>query len=195
MKKRSPASLIFAGVLLASHSTEAQSETAFGRECLAAAAFKLDGVIDYDKLKAASAIALCEKTLAEMPRDLSLLAFYSRALRKAGRNDDAARAARTSMDGGSRMNANAWGLGEDLKEAARLYRLVAEETPRKEDIPGYVSGLRDFEPFAKAARAMKVRPFYNGPDSVPFSCLRAKQILDPTRGSSALNDFYLACVK
>jgi hypothetical protein len=42
-----------------------------------------------------------------------------------------------------------------------------------------------------AARALRVKPFYDGPDAVPFSRLRAYLVPDPTRGNATFNDFYL----
>jgi hypothetical protein len=63
--------------------------------------------------------------------------------------------------------------------------------PRKTDVPGYSTSNPDLADFAEAARALKVSPFYEGPDSVPFSRMRATQVLDPTSKRS-LNDFYLA---
>jgi hypothetical protein len=62
---------------------------------------------------------------------------------------------------------------------------------KKTDVPGYSAGNPDLSDFAEAARALKVRPSYEGPDSVPFSRLRATQVLDPSSKRS-LNDFYLA---
>lgn len=63
--------------------------------------------------------------------------------------------------------------------------------PRREDIPGIAAGLPDFADWKEAARALKVSPFYTGAGAVPFSRLRATQILDPMRGQKSLNDFYL----
>src|SRR5262245_3503431 len=63
--------------------------------------------------------------------------------------------------------------------------------PRREDIPGIAAGLPDFADWKQAARALKVSPFYTGPDAVPFSRLRATQILDPMRGQKSFNDFFL----
>jgi hypothetical protein len=64
-------------------------------------------------------------------------------------------------------------------------------TPRRENIPGSAPGLPDFANWEEAARALRVEPFYAGPDPVPFSRLRATQILDPMRGQKSFNDFYL----
>jgi hypothetical protein len=63
--------------------------------------------------------------------------------------------------------------------------------PRREDIPGIAAALPDFADWKQAARALKVSPFYTGPDAVPFSRLRATQILDPMRGQKSFNDFFL----
>lgn len=76
------------------------------------------------------------------------------------------------------------------KKAARKMAARAP-MPRREDIPGIALGLPDFADWREAARALKVRPFYTGSDSVPFSRLRATQILDSAQGRRSLNDFYL----
>jgi hypothetical protein len=54
--------------------------------------------------------------------------------------------------------------------------------PRREDIPGIALRLPDLANWKEAARALKVRPFYTGAGSVPFSRLRATQILDSAQG-------------
>src|SRR5262249_43980292 len=51
--------------------------------------------------------------------------------------------------------------------------------PRRENIPGIAAGLPDFADWREAARALRVSPFFTGPNAVPFSRLRATQILDP----------------
>jgi hypothetical protein len=66
-----------------------------------------------------------------------------------------------------------------------------ETIPRRESIPGIAPGLPDFANWKEAARALRVEPFYAGPGAVPFSRLRATQILDPMRGQKSFNDFYL----
>ena len=63
--------------------------------------------------------------------------------------------------------------------------------PRPEDVPGYSKGCRDMTKFEEAARALRVSPFYRGPDCVPFSRLRATQVPDPARCNTPFNDFYL----
>ena len=63
--------------------------------------------------------------------------------------------------------------------------------PRRENIPGYSANCRDSCNWEEAARALRVSPFYDGPDSVPFSRLRATQVPDPARGNVSFNDFYL----
>lgn len=68
---------------------------------------------------------------------------------------------------------------------------AAARTPRREDIPGIALSLPDFSDWREAARALKVRPFYTGPGSVPFSRFRATQILDSASGRKTANDFYL----
>jgi hypothetical protein len=64
--------------------------------------------------------------------------------------------------------------------------------PRKEDVPGYSTGVRDYARWPDVAIALRVRPFYTGEDSVPFGRLRAHLVPDPTRGNQPANDFYLA---
>ena len=63
--------------------------------------------------------------------------------------------------------------------------------PRPEDVLGYSKNCRDMTKFEEAARALRVSPFYHGPDCVPFSRLRATQVPDPARGNTPFNDFYL----
>ena len=67
----------------------------------------------------------------------------------------------------------------------------AKETYRREDIPGYSTSRPDMSNWKEAARTLRVRPFYEGPDSVPFNRLRAYLVPDPTRGNATFNDFYL----
>jgi hypothetical protein len=76
------------------------------------------------------------------------------------------------------------------KKAARKMAASAP-MPRRENIPGIAVGLPDLSDWREAARALRVRPFYSGPDSVPFSRLRATQMLDSARGHKSFNDFYL----
>jgi hypothetical protein len=58
------------------------------------------------------------------------------------------------------------------KKAARSQRI-----PRREDIPGIAVDLPDIYPdWTEGARALRIRPFYAGADSLPFSCLEATQI-------------------
>jgi hypothetical protein len=68
---------------------------------------------------------------------------------------------------------------------------VKKKTLRREDIPGYSTNWPDMSNWELAARALRVKPFYEGPDAVPFSRLRATQIPDPARGNATFNDFYL----
>jgi hypothetical protein len=58
-------------------------------------------------------------------------------------------------------------------------------------LPGYSTSRPDMSNWKEAARTLRVRPFYEGPDSVPFSRLRAYLVPDPTRGNATFNDFYL----
>jgi hypothetical protein len=62
---------------------------------------------------------------------------------------------------------------------------------QKTDIPGYTTGIPDLSNWRLAAQALKVRPFYEGHDAVPFDRLRAREVPDPTRGNAPANDFYL----
>ena len=55
--------------------------------------------------------------------------------------------------------------------------------PRPEDVPGYSKGCRDMTKFEEAARALRVSPFYHGPDCVPFSRLRPTQVPDPAEAT------------
>jgi hypothetical protein len=67
-----------------------------------------------------------------------------------------------------------------------------ERLPRKEEVRGYTPGLPDLQKWPDIAIALKVRPFYNGKDSVPFGRLRARlfrvftDVHHPTS-----NEFYL----
>jgi hypothetical protein len=65
-----------------------------------------------------------------------------------------------------------------------------KQTFRREDIPGYSTSRPDMSNWKEAAAALRVRPFYEGPDSVPFSRLRAFLVPDPTRGKATINYFY-----
>jgi hypothetical protein len=72
-------------------------------------------------------------------------------------------------------------------EPARERRL-----PRKEDVPGYAPGLPDWQRWPEIAIRLKVRPFYTGKDSVPFSRLRARGYRDPADFRNPMkNEFYL----
>ncbi len=66
-----------------------------------------------------------------------------------------------------------------------------KQTFRREDIPGYSTSRPDMSNWKEAAAALRVRPFYEGPASVPFSRLRAYLVPDATRGNATFNDFYL----
>jgi len=67
-----------------------------------------------------------------------------------------------------------------------------ERLPRKEEVRGYTPGLPDLQKWPDIAIELKVRPFYSGKDSVPFSRLRARlfrvftDVHHPTS-----NEFYL----
>jgi hypothetical protein len=64
--------------------------------------------------------------------------------------------------------------------------------PRKQDVPGYSTGVPDLAKWPEVARVLKVRPFYKGLGSVPFSRLRAHLVPDGAAGNAMKNDFYLA---
>jgi hypothetical protein len=78
------------------------------------------------------------------------------------------------------------------KAAKKAVKKAAPAIPRKTDIPGYDPMRPDGSNWQLAAQALKIRPFYTGSGSKPFSCLRAQQIPDPVRGNATFNDFYLA---
>lgn len=77
------------------------------------------------------------------------------------------------------------------RRSTALRATLAAPPPRKEDVPGYSTGVRDYARWPDVAIVLKVRPFYTGAASVPFSRLRARLIPDPTRGNQPANDFYL----
>jgi hypothetical protein len=85
------------------------------------------------------------------------------------------------------------------KRAAKKVAMRAAGTPSRGSIPGIAPDLPDIYPdWREGAAATKVRPYYNGADSYPFSCLRATQIrMDPPirRGGIAFvqaNEFYVS---
>jgi hypothetical protein len=83
------------------------------------------------------------------------------------------------------------------KRAKRVPKKTAaparERLPRKEDVPGYTPGLPDLQRWPEIAMQLKVRPFYTGEDSVPFSRLRARGYGDPASFRNPMkNEFYLA---
>jgi hypothetical protein len=67
-----------------------------------------------------------------------------------------------------------------------------ERLPSKEEVRGYTPGLPDLQKWPDIAIELKVKPFYRGKDSVPFSRLRARgfrvftDVHHPTS-----NEFYL----
>jgi hypothetical protein len=77
------------------------------------------------------------------------------------------------------------------RRSTALRASLTAAPPRKEDVPGYSTGVRDYARWPDVAIVLKARPFYTGPDSAPFSRLRARLIPDPTRGNQPANDFYL----
>lgn len=112
-----------------------RAETPEAHDCRAAAAYKQDGGVTYEDLQAATAIAACERATAKAPGDLTLQAYYSRALRKGEQYAAALRAATQSADGGNpagqTMLGNMYEFGEgvskDLVQASQWYRNGAEQ--------------------------------------------------------------------
>jgi hypothetical protein len=88
--------------------------------------------------------------------------------------------------------------GTAKKKAMRATAALAEPMPRREDIEGITRELPDISDWREAARVLKIRPFYTGPGSHPFSCLTATQMrMDPPRKINgvmyqSVNDFRLA---
>jgi len=79
------------------------------------------------------------------------------------------------------------------KKTAAPAREIQRRLPGKEDVPGYAPGLPDLQRWPEIAILLKVRPFYTGEDSVPFSRLRARGFGDPASfRNPMLNEFYLA---
>src|SRR5262249_4467767 len=96
-------------------------------------------------------------------------------------------------------------IKKGAKQAAKKKRAktagLATRMPRRDEIPGIVLDLPDISDWKKAAEVLRVRPFYMGPNSHPFSCLEATQMrLDKKKGKvtyAYVNDFRLAehCVR
>ena len=79
------------------------------------------------------------------------------------------------------------------KKTAAPAREIQRRLPGKEDVPGYAPGLPDLQRWPEIAIQFKVRPFYTGEDSVPFSRLRARGYGDPASFRNPMkNEFYLA---
>src|SRR5262245_54701389 len=84
------------------------------------------------------------------------------------------------------------------KKTAAKKAAVATATPRREDIAGITLGLPDISDWKLAARVLKIKPFYQGPGALPFSCFQATQmIMNPPKkvggvSYSSVNDFRLA---
>lgn len=70
--------------------------------------------------------------------------------------------------------------------------------PRREDIKGITLELPDISDWKQAAKVLKIKPFYQGPGALPFSCFQATQMhMDPPKkvggvSYSSVNDFRLA---
>jgi hypothetical protein len=73
-----------------------------------------------------------------------------------------------------------------------------EKTPRREDIRGIAVDIPDLSDWKLAAKALKIRPFYTGPDAKPFNYLLAfEQLPDPPvvrdgKTFNRVNDFRLS---
>jgi len=86
------------------------------------------------------------------------------------------------------------------KKTAKTAGLAAK-MPRREEIHGIEVDLPDISNWKEAARVLRIRPFYTGPNSLPFSCLEATQMrLDKKKGIvtyAYVNDFRVAerCVR
>ena len=85
------------------------------------------------------------------------------------------------------------------KRAKKTAKKKAAATmPRREDIQGITLDLPDISDWREAAKVLKIKPFYNGPGALPFSCFTATQMrMDPPkriRGViyQSVNDFRLA---
>jgi len=82
------------------------------------------------------------------------------------------------------------------KTAAKKTVARAKAMPRRGDISGIAADLPDISDWKQAAEKLRIRPFYTGPNSLPFSCLEATRIrLDKKVGAvtfSYVNDFRLA---
>jgi hypothetical protein len=84
------------------------------------------------------------------------------------------------------------------KKTAIKKAALAATTPRREDIAGIALDLPDLSDWRQAARVLKIKPFYQGPGALPFSCFQATQMrMDPPKkvggvSYSSVNDFRLA---
>lgn len=85
------------------------------------------------------------------------------------------------------------------KTTKRMVTFAGAAMPRREAIRGIAPDLPDIYPdWRDGAAATKVRPFYNGANSFPFSCLEATRIrIEPPikKGKIAfpvVNEFYLS---
>jgi hypothetical protein len=90
------------------------------------------------------------------------------------------------------------------KKTAAKKAAAATATPRREDIKGIVLDLPDISNWKLAAKVLKIKPFYQGPGALPFSCFQATQMnmFPPKKNDkgvpfSSVNDFRLSeqCVQ
>jgi hypothetical protein len=84
------------------------------------------------------------------------------------------------------------------KVTAKKVAAGKTSTPRRSEIRDIVEFLPDTSDWKLTAMGYKIRPFYKGADSRPFSCLKAREIIaDPPivkNGKKFMraNEFYLA---
>jgi hypothetical protein len=90
-------------------------------------------------------------------------------------------------------------MTQTQKETAKK-KTAGTTTPRRKDIRDIVEDLPDTSNWKLAAAGYKIRPFYKGADSKPFSCLKAREVVaePPIRDKKTkkifmrANEFYLA---
>jgi len=82
-----------------------------------------------------------------------------------------------------------------MKQTTTKTVTATVKMPRREDIRGIAPELNDLSDWKQAAAFLKIRPFYTGADSLPWSCFMATQFLldpPPKKGGKSVNDFLLA---
>jgi hypothetical protein len=84
------------------------------------------------------------------------------------------------------------------KKTAAKKAAAATATPRREDIQGIALDLPDLSNWKLATKVLKIKPFYQKPGALPFSCFQATQMhMDPPKKVNgvtynSVNDFRLA---